>query len=177
MSRVTAIRHVCIGPESDRHFYLQVAVTVAAVAQPVGTVYDRFGSLSHTTVPSDSFLMNLYSKVVPAGSVTVVVHRGLEEVYEEAESAIAEEVSHELSWLIDPVRKIFSPYVVVTSSLKVTATLVAAVQVAEVVVLEVFVVVLLVLLVVLLVLLLEDDDELEEPEPDPPVMAISAHPR
>ena len=67
-------------------------------------MYDRFGSLSHTTVPSDSFLMNLYWKVVPTGRVTVAFHSGFEEVYEEAESAIAEELDHEPSWLIEPVR-------------------------------------------------------------------------
>lgn len=36
--------------------------------------------------------------------MSVVFHSGLEEVYEEAERAMAEEVDHEPSWLIEPVR-------------------------------------------------------------------------
>ena len=62
------------------------------------------GSLSHTTLPSLFFRMNLYWKLVPAGRLTVVVQRGFEVVYELADRAIAEEVAHEPSWLMDPTR-------------------------------------------------------------------------
>jgi hypothetical protein len=53
-------------------------------------------------LPSDSFLMNLYSKVVPTGREIVAVHNGLDDVYELAERAIADEVDQEPSWLIEP---------------------------------------------------------------------------
>jgi hypothetical protein len=46
--------------------------------------------------------MNLYSKVVPMGREIVVVHIGLDVVYELAERAIADEVDQEPSWLIEP---------------------------------------------------------------------------
>lgn len=109
----------------------------------------------------------------------VVVHNGLDDVYELADRAIADEVDQEPNWLMDPVIKIFSPYVVVTSSLKVTEIVVAAVQVAEdVVVLVVVVKVVAVELVELLKLaeLVEEVLELElEVDPDPePDIAISA---
>ncbi|CRK17463.1 hypothetical protein BN1708_012069 [Verticillium longisporum] len=54
----------------DFYIFPFVLSTVTAEAQPVGTVYERFGSLSQRTDPSDWTLMNLYWKVVPAGSVT-----------------------------------------------------------------------------------------------------------
>lgn len=75
--------------------------------------------------------MNLYSNVVPAGRSTVAVRNGLDEVYELAESAAAYEVDQELDWLMDPVRKVFSPYVVLTNSLKVTGTAVTTVHVVD----------------------------------------------
>lgn len=46
----------------------------------------------------------MYWKLVPAGRLTVVVQRGFEVVYELADRAIAEEVAHEPSWLMDPTR-------------------------------------------------------------------------
>jgi hypothetical protein len=90
-------------------------------------------------LPSVSFLINLYSKVVPAGRLMVTVHNGLDDVYELADRAIADEVDQELNWLIDPVIKTFSPNVVVTNSLKTTGTVVAAVQVVGAVVVLVLV--------------------------------------
>jgi hypothetical protein len=47
--------------------------------------------------------MNLYSKVVPTGREIVVVHNGLDDVYELAEREIADEVDQEPSWLIEPM--------------------------------------------------------------------------
>lgn len=125
--------------------------------------------------------MNLYSKVVPTGRLMVAVHNEFDDVYELADNAIADEVDQEPNWLMDPVMKIFSPYVVVTSSLKATEIVVAAVHVAEDVVLLVVVVkVVAVELVELLELaeLVEEVLELElelEVDPDPePDIAISA---
>lgn len=127
-------------------------------------------------LPSVSFLINLYSKVVPTGRLIVTVHKGSDDVYELADKAIADEVDQELNWLMDPVMKIFSPYVVVTSSLKVTEIVVAAVHVAE------DVVVLFVVVKVVAVELIELDELVEEvlelklevdPDPEPDI-AISA---
>lgn len=67
-------------------------------------------------LPSVSFLMNLYSKVVPAGRSIVVVQSGFDAVYPVADSATALSVDQEPSWLIDPVTKTFSPHMVVTNS-------------------------------------------------------------
>jgi hypothetical protein len=39
--------------------------------------------------------MNLYSKVAPAGRLMVTVHKGLEDVYELADKAIADDVDQE----------------------------------------------------------------------------------
>lgn len=62
--------------------YRHVAEAVAVVpAHPVGTVYERLGSLSHVTlVEPVVFSMNLYSNEVPTGRVMATCHRGLEEV-------------------------------------------------------------------------------------------------
>ena len=46
--------------------------------------------------------MNLYSKLIPAGKLIVVVHRGLEGVYFEAESAGAFAVFQLASCAMDP---------------------------------------------------------------------------
>lgn len=57
---------------------------------PVGTVYDRLGSLSQVTEPELLvFLMNLYWNEVPTGSVTVAYHNGLDDVYLSADNATA----------------------------------------------------------------------------------------
>ena len=71
--------------------------------QPVGTVYTRFGSLSHVIVldPLVSS-MNLYWNDVPTGIVTTTYHNGLDEVYLLAERATALAVSQLPSWLIEP---------------------------------------------------------------------------
>jgi len=100
----------------------QVVDTVVAAA--LGTVRLRFGSLSHTILPSDSFRMNLYSKLVPAGKSTVTNHNGLLEVHCEALSAMPLAGAQVPSWLMLPTKNTFSPKVVVANSSKVTATLV-----------------------------------------------------
>jgi hypothetical protein len=52
-----------------------------APVHPVGTVYERLGSLSQVTdVDPLVFSTNLYWNVVPTGSVIVTCHRGLDEV-------------------------------------------------------------------------------------------------
>jgi hypothetical protein len=48
-------------------------------------------------LPSVSFLISLYSKVVPAGRSIATVHNGLDDVYELADRAIADEVDQELN--------------------------------------------------------------------------------
>lgn len=114
--------------------------------------------------------MNLYSNVVPAGRSTVTVHNGLDKVYELVESTIADEVDQELNWLMDPVRKMFSPYVVLTSSLKVTGTAPAAAHVVD----DVVVVPVLVVAEVVVVESVVTKLELEPgPVPEPEI-AISA---
>jgi hypothetical protein len=66
--------------------------------------------------------MNLYSKLVPAGRLIVVVHKGLDDVYLEAERAGAFEVSQDPSSVIEPAILIVWPTTVVVFELKVTAT-------------------------------------------------------
>lgn len=105
-----------------------------AVAQLRGTVYDLFGSLSHVAVPLDATLTNLYSKLCPAASVSVCVHRLFELVYCAAESAGADETSQFPSAGIEPTILMVWPGSVLTISLNVTATLLAAAQPALVVV-------------------------------------------
>ena len=61
--------------------YLQLSFSLALPEHPTGTVYDLFGSLSQTTLPSVSFLKYLYSNAVPAGKLTVTDQSGLPEVY------------------------------------------------------------------------------------------------
>jgi hypothetical protein len=66
--------------------------------------------------------MNLYSKLVPAGKLIVVVHKGFEDVYLEAERAGAFEVSQLPSSAIEPASLIVWPTTVVVFELNVTAT-------------------------------------------------------
>lgn len=66
--------------------------------------------------------MNLYSKLVPAGRLIVVVHRGLEDVYIEAERAGAFEVSQLPSCAMDPAILTVWPTTVVVLELNLTAT-------------------------------------------------------
>lgn len=66
--------------------------------------------------------MNLYSKLVPAGRLMVVVHSGFAAVYWEAESAGAEPVFQLPSCEMDPAILIVWPNVVVVFELNATAT-------------------------------------------------------
>jgi hypothetical protein len=92
--------------------------------QSVGTVKDRFGSLSQMIVPSVSLLMYLYWKLVPAAIETVTVQSGFELVYDPAFRATALLGFQLPSAAIDPTTRIDSPKLVVTSSSKMTATVV-----------------------------------------------------
>ena len=85
-------------------------------------MYERFGSDSQVTAPVDETLMNLYSNVVPGAMFKVTLHRGLLAVYPLAERAMALAVFQLPSAAMDPTTLIVVPDVVVTSSLKVTAT-------------------------------------------------------
>lgn len=91
-------------------------------------------------LPSVSFLIYLYWKLVPAGKLMVTNQSGLLLVYLEALNATALPVLQLPNCEIDPMMYTFSPYVVVACSLNVTATDVAVAQ-ADVVVELVFVVV------------------------------------
>lgn len=62
-----------LGPNNHLH----EAPTLAVVEHEVGTVYERFGSLSHVMAPDELTLTNLYSNAVPAGSDSEYVHSGL----------------------------------------------------------------------------------------------------
>lgn len=74
--------------------------------------------------------MYLYSKLPPAGKLTVTYQRLLELVYLSALKAIALLVFQLPSWGMLPTMKIFSPYVVVAISLNSTLVMVGvAVQV------------------------------------------------
>jgi hypothetical protein len=64
----------------------------------------------------------LYSKLVPAGKLIVVDHRGFDDVYLAAESAGADAVSQFPSCGMDPTILMVSPTEVVLFELKVTAT-------------------------------------------------------
>lgn len=66
--------------------------------------------------------MNLYSKYVPDAKLIVVDHNGLELVYWEALNATPLAVFQLPRAAIDPTILMFVPYVVVTNSLNVTAT-------------------------------------------------------
>ena len=76
--------------------------TVTALEHPFGTVYTRLAPDSYVTVPLLSTLMNLYSKLVPAGRLIFVDHSGFEVVYWLADSAGADAVFQLPSWVIDP---------------------------------------------------------------------------
>lgn len=67
-------------------------------------------------------MINLYSKLVPAGRLIVVVHSGLDEVYLEAERAGAFEVSQLPNNAMEPASLIVWPTTVVVFELNVTAT-------------------------------------------------------
>lgn len=97
-----------------------VSFCVASPLQFEGVVYFLFGSLSYLTLPSDSLRMYLYSKLPPAGKLTVTNQRLLSLVYLEALNAIALLVLQLPSCGILPTMKTFSPNAVVAISLKRT---------------------------------------------------------
>jgi hypothetical protein len=78
--------------------------------------------------PSVFTTMYLYSKLCPAGNETVAFHKGLLAVYEDAFSVMALLVSQLPRLAILPTIFTVCPKLVVLSSLKVTATVVAGVQ-------------------------------------------------
>jgi hypothetical protein len=93
----------------------------------------RFGSLSQLTVPELATLIYLYWKIVPGNNDTVYDHRWFDDVYPDADKAGADPASQFPSCGTEPATLIVCPTTVVTISLKVTATLVAAMQVELVV--------------------------------------------
>ena len=94
-----------------------------------------FGSCSQTTLPSASILTYLYWKLVPAGRVIVADHSGLEDEYPLADSATPLVGLQLPNCGIDPTMNTLSPHEVEASSLKVTATAVAVVHFATIVLL------------------------------------------
>lgn len=76
--------------------------------------------------------MYLYSMTAPGVKLSFTNHKWFEDVYEEAERAIALEVSHDPSAATEPQILMVSPTVVVTVSSKVIATVPVEVAVAEV---------------------------------------------
>lgn len=95
---------------------------MALPSHPLGTVNARFDPDSYVTAPLLSTLMNLYSKLVPAGRLIVVDHSGLDTVYLSADNAGAEAVFQLPNCCIDPAILIVWPTEVVVLELKVTAT-------------------------------------------------------
>ena len=96
--------------------------TVAVLEHPFGTVYTRLAPDSYVTVPLLSTLMNLYSKLVPAGKLIFVDQSGFALVYWLAESAGAEAVFQLPSWAMDPTILTVWPTTVVVLESNVTAT-------------------------------------------------------
>ena len=106
-----------------------MSVFDAVVEQVLGTVYERLGSASQVIEPSLLTTMYLYWMVCPAGRVTVPFQRGLLELYDEALRVTALLVSQFPRAATLPTILTVWPQDVVLSSLKVTATDVAMVQV------------------------------------------------
>ena len=79
-------------------------------------------------MPSEATLIYLYSTAFPAGRATVTNHNGFEEVYLDAERAMALPGAQLPSAGMFPTILIVWPAFVVTTSLKVTATVVGAAQ-------------------------------------------------
>ena len=102
--------------------YFHCASTVALPSQLLGTVYARLAPDSYVTAPLLSTRINLYSKLVPAGKLTVVDHSGLDDVYLAADNAGADAVSQFPNCAIEPAILIVWPTEVVVLELKVTAT-------------------------------------------------------
>jgi hypothetical protein len=154
--------------------HFQDASTVALLAQLLGTVYTRFAPDSYVTAPLLSTLINLYSKLVPAGRLRVVVHRGFGEVYLEADNAGAFAVFQLPSCAMEPAIFTVCPTTVVVLELKVTATVATGVAHPAAAVVDVAIVVedALVALGAAEETLLVVGGGLE---PDAPVILISAH--
>lgn len=102
--------------------YFQIASTVALLSHPFGTVYCLFALDSYVTLLLLSTLMNLYSKLVPAGRLIVLVHSGFAAVYCAADSVAALAVFQLPSCEMDPAILTVWPNDVVVLELKVTAT-------------------------------------------------------
>lgn len=85
--------------------------------------------------------MNLYSKLVAGAKLIVTLHNGLLAVYALAPSATADPAFQLPSAAMEPASLTVVPYVVVTSSLNVTAMLLQALAVVVVMVARVVVVV------------------------------------
>lgn len=109
---------------------------MAAPAQLLGTVYTLLAPDSYATAPLLSTRMNLYSKLVPAGKLIVVVHSGFEAVYCAAESGGALAVFQLPSCAMEPAIFTVCPTTVVVLELNVTATVAAGVAQLVAVVVE-----------------------------------------
>jgi hypothetical protein len=94
------------------HFH--VLSTDTPLAHPFGTVYTRLAPDSYVAAPLLPTLMNLYSKLVPAGMLIVVYLFG--------DSAGTDAVLQLPSCAIDPAILTVWPKVVVVFELNVTAT-------------------------------------------------------
>lgn len=139
----------------------------------MGTVNCLFAPLSYVTAPLLSTLIYLYSKLVPAGRLIVVVHNGFADVYWAADSAGAFAVFQLPSCEMEPASLTVWPKVVLVLELKVTATVEAGVAQAVAVAAEVEVEV-EVEVVVVAGLLEVGGGEVPEPEP---VILMSAQVR
>lgn len=129
-------------PLSPLPFYFQELPTVTLHAPALATtVYALFAPLSQLTVPVLATWMNLYSKLVAGAKLIVTLHNGLLAVYALALSATADPEFQLPSAAMEPASLTVVPYVVVTSSLKVTAMLLQALAVVVVMVARVVVVV------------------------------------
>lgn len=112
--------------------HFQLLATVAVVSHVAGTVYWRLGSDSQVTAPLEATLMNLYWNVVPDGRFTAMLQRWLLLVYPLADRAIALAVFQLPSSAMDPTILTVWPTTVVTTSLKVTATVAGTTHAVEV---------------------------------------------
>lgn len=97
------------------------------MATPLGTVYERLGSLSQVYAPLLLLRIYLYEKLVPGAKLTVTYHKLLLLVYLLALRALADAGAHEPRAALLPARKTFSPKTVVAITLNVTATAVGLV--------------------------------------------------
>lgn len=108
-------------PTSRGHLQVSVLVTVVLL-HSTGTLYGRFGSLSQCTLPLLPARIYLYSKLAPAGSLTVAYQRWLLSVYLPGLKATALLVSQFPRAPVDPTSFTLSPHAVVAITLNVTST-------------------------------------------------------